>query len=331
MVDGSATRLGIVTGNAAPELIENGKSLAAELQKRGFSVSPVVWSDTDVQWDDFDSVLIRSCWEYHTEPVAFREWLRTIDNLGIDVQNPIDVIRWNIHKFYLRDLAENGVSILPTVWVERGSDTDLQTIIQSEGWRDAVVKPAIGTSSSNVWRTSPANAPNEQEKFDRLLSTNDVLIQEYAPEITDGERSLIFFGGRFSHATRSVPATGDFRAHPNYGGSSEQYDPAYKIVEDAAKVLQLACDHLRIDPTDLPYARVDGIERNGQFVLMELELIEPYLSLDTSVGAVATFADTIENSLAGSTSPRGESFPAVSERLRRNAPIGAQNGTQEAK
>lgn len=330
MANDPETRLGIVTGSAAPDLTENGKSLATELRRRGFSVSPVVWSDSDVKWAEFDAVLIRSCWEYHTQPTAFREWLRTIDDLDITVQNPIDVIRWNLHKFYLRDLAENGVSILPTAWVERGSDTDLETVIRSEDWNDAVVKPAIGTSSSDVWRTTLGDAADYQGKFDRLLANNDVLIQEYAPEISNGERSLVFFCGRLSHATRSIPADGDFRAHPNYGGTSDPYEPTYEIVEDAATVLQFACDHLGIDPTDLPYARVDGIERNGEFVLMELELIEPYLSLDTATEAFPTFADAIENTVVGSKSPNGEGFHVVAERLRRNAPLESGSKPREA-
>lgn len=291
------TRVGIVTGEAAPNLSENGQALLAELRERGLSAEPVLWSDSQVDWSAFDALVVRSCWEYHTRPDCFRDWLRSVENTDAVLLNPAEVIRWNLHKFYLRDLAERGVSVLPTAWVERSTDVDLQTVLRENGWREAVVKPAVGTSSTGVWRTSVAEASDQQERFETLVSDGDVLVQEFAPEITDGERSLVFFEGSFSHAVRSLPTTGEFRSHPSYGGTTEPYEPPREIVSQATEVLQIACDGLGVAPTDLPYARVDGIERENDLLLMELELVEPYLSLDASEGALDAFADAIVSQL----------------------------------
>ena len=291
------TRVGIITGEEVPHLTENGQALLTELRERGLSAKPVLWTNSQIDWSTFDAALVRSCWEYHTRPDAFRNWLGFIEDADVALLNPADAIRWNIHKFYLRDLADEGVSILPTAWIEQSSDSALRAVLQANDWKEAVVKPAVGTSSAGIWRTSLAEAPNHQQRFETLVSDGDVLVQEFASEITNGERSLVFFGGSFSHASRNLPTVDDFRAHPSYGGTTEPYDPPPKIVEQAADILQTAYSILGISPTDLPYARVDGIERENTFLLMELELIEPYLSLNATGGALDAFADAIESCL----------------------------------
>lgn len=303
----SPPRIGIVTGERAPNLTEDGQALLTELRTRELSAEPVRWTDSRVDWESFDALLVRSCWEYHTKPDAFLDWLERIENAGVVLLNSADAIRWNLHKFYLRDLAEEGVSILPTAWIERSTATDLRTVLRTNDWREAVVKPAIGTSSAGIWRTSLAEAPDQQQRFEALVSNGDVLVQQFAPEISDGERSLVFFEGGFSHATKQLPSTDDFRAHPDYGGTAEPYEPRREIVAQATEALEAAGRVVGIDPADFPYARVDGIERGDRFLLMELELIEPYLHLDAGDDAVAAFADAIESSVGSHATAHGDS------------------------
>ena len=297
MSDQTSARIAIVTGQDVTHLTENGQSLRTELRSRGLSAEPVVWTNPRIDWSAFDVALVRSCWKYHTQIEKFRKWLESVENAGVVLLNPAGVIRWNVHKSYLRELADDGVSILPTAWVERGGGVDLQTVLRRNDWPKAVVKPAIGTSSAGVWRTSIAEAASQQQRFETVLSEGDALVQEFAPEIVDGERSLVFFEGNYSHAWNSLPAENEFRAHPSYGGSIGPYEPSRNVVNQAANVLRTACSSLTIDMTELLYARVDGIERDGGFRLMELELVEPYLSLDTDERALATFVDGIESSL----------------------------------
>ena len=40
------------------------------------------------------------------------------------------------------------------------------------------------------------------------------------PSVADGERSLLYLGGAFSHAIRKMPADGDFRVQTRYGGQN---------------------------------------------------------------------------------------------------------------
>lgn len=285
-------RLAVVTGERAPELSEDGRALAAALRERDLAVEPAVWNDPGIEWSDYDAALFRSCWDYHADPERFRELLSTLDSCGVATLNPLTVVRWNLHKFYLRDLGEAGVPTLPTAFVASGSGADLGRILRERGWEDAVVKPAIGTSSEGVWRTTPSDTRADQDRFERALDAGDLLVQEFAPEVRDGERSLVFLAGEFAYAKNNRPAEEEFRTHPNFGGTVERHDPPEDVVEDARKALAAGAGASGVDPGDLSYARVDGVVRDGRFRLMELELIEPYLGLEAA-GALDRFADVV--------------------------------------
>lgn len=292
----SGPTLAVVTGESAPDLTEDGRALRSALEERGFAVRPAVWTDSGVDWGEFDAALFRSCFDYYTDPPRFRAVLSALESAGVAALNPLPVVRWNLHKFYLRDLEEAGVPVLPTTYVEADADRSLARILDEEGWDEAVVKPAIGTSSEGVWRTDAEDAADDRERFEAALGDGDLLVQEFAPEISDGERSLTFFAGEFAYAKAVHPAEGEFRTHPNYGGTAELHDPPGTVVEGAREALATGAEVVGVDPSDLPYARVDGVVRDGEFRLMELELIEPYLGLQ-SAGAVEGFADVVASAV----------------------------------
>lgn len=283
--------IGLVTDENWPDLPESDQRLAAELDRRGHVVEPVVWSDERVAYDRFDLLVIRACFEYHRDIDAFLDWVDERSRETLTLLNPASVVRWNHHKFYLRDLIEAGIPVLETEFVEAGR-TGLEDILEERNWEEAVVKPAIGTSSVGAWRTSLDAAPADASRFERALAEGDLLVQAFAPEIETGERSMVFIDGTFSHAWRSVPAAGEFRSHNQFGGTTKSYTPPDKIIDQARTVLEMASS--RFDGQDtFAYARVDGIERNGTFVLMELELIEPYLGLGRNPRAAERLADAV--------------------------------------
>ena len=313
MTDSARLRFGIVTGRDPAGLSRDGELLAGELRDRGHTAEPVVWTADDPGPGSFDALVLRSCWAYHEQPDRFRDWLDAASDAGLAVLNPLDAVRWNVHKSYLRDLAETGVDVVPTEWVPASSDADLRSVLAANGWERAVVKPAIGTSSTGVWRTSLEAAPSEQSRFDATLAEGDALVQQFAPEIADGELSFVFLGGQYSHATKCFPADDEFRSHPSFGGTVRPYAPAGLTREAARDVLLEASDLLGIPLDRLPYARVDGLRRNGTFELMELELIEPYLGLERASGAASRFADAVLSAL-GSERRSARSTPNREQR-----------------
>lgn len=272
--------IGIVTDEQWPDLTDSDTLLADALEERGHAVEPVIWTHSSVEYQELDLLVIRSCYEYHTQADAFRDWLDAREREGPPVLNPPSVVRWNMHKFYLRELVQAGVDVLETEFVESGaaSEPSLATILDRRGWEEAVVKPAIGTSSAGAWRTSTTGPPDDQARFEAALADGDLLVQQFAPEIADGERSLVFIDGRFSHGWMSVPARGEFRSQSTFGGETVVFEPDGSVTEQARGILETARE-ITGTQEGFAYARVDGIERNGRFVLMELELIEPYLGL----------------------------------------------------
>jgi hypothetical protein len=281
------------------------------------AASARTWDDPSVPWAAFDAIVLRSTWDYHLRITAFRRWIGERRSAGAALWNPPDLLLWNTHKFYLRELEARGIPIIPTRFVaapSRGdSDApsratfdaasranpdsgsraalhappDFGRILEEEGWSRAVVKPAV---SGGAWRTRLVDRAGaiRLPESDPALGVDDVLVQEYRPEIeSGGEWSLVYIGGAFSHAVRKRPASGDFRVQTELGGTYAAARADASLVRQADRVLAA------VDSPWL-YARVDGVEADGRLLLMELEVVEPSLFLDAAPDAVRRFAAAID-------------------------------------
>jgi glutathione synthase/RimK-type ligase-like ATP-grasp enzyme len=192
-----------------------------------------------------------------------------------------------MNKKYLLDLAARGVPIVPTEYLAKADRPSLRAILARRGWTEAVVKPAVAAGTHGAWRTSLGAAQAGQARLAEQLGPGDVLVQPYMPEVASkGEWSLVFFGLEYSHAVLKRPAGGDFRVQEHLGGKTVAAEPGPSLVEQARRVITAVGEPLL-------YARVDGVERDGQFVLMELEINEPSLFLGLRDGAGRRFAEAI--------------------------------------
>jgi hypothetical protein len=251
--------IALVTWAGLPNLSEDDRLLQEEMRRRGIEARAAVWDDPSVDWASFDEVILRSTWDYHKRVDEFRAWVA-----GKSLWNRAEVVLRNLHKSYLLEL-ENTV---PTVLVEAGRPVRVP-------WRRVVIKPAV---SATAWRTELIDAK------DAGVYDVDVLVQPYMPEIENGEWSLIFFGGEFSHAVLKRPKQGDFRVQSDFGGSATPTTPSARLVEQAAEMVK----------PEWLYARVDGIDSGGRFLLMELELTEPALFFGADPAAPGRFVDALE-------------------------------------
>lgn len=260
---------------------------AAELEARGVVVEPAVWDDTTVPWARYDAVVLRSCWDYHLRPAEFRGWIDRMERQRVPLWNPPALVRWNIEKRYLRDLAARGVPMVPTRWVEPGESVALPDLLAEEGWDEAVIKPVVSASAHATWRTRLPVAPEDALRFREASRHTALMVQPFLRAITDdGEWSLCFFGGRYSHAVRKSPARGDFRVQIEHGGRTRAAIAPPSTVEQARLALAAV-------PTSPLYARVDGTWVDGVLRIIELELIEPCLFLGCDAAAPGRFADAI--------------------------------------
>jgi glutathione synthase/RimK-type ligase-like ATP-grasp enzyme len=280
-------RIALATYDGAPDLAPDDQTILPELGAEGIDGEPVVWSNDSVAWDSFDAVLIRSCWDYHLHIAEFRDWLARLEASGVRVWNDPTIVRWNADKRYLIDLAARGVATIPTTAVLAGSGRKVQEIVTANGWAAFVVKPAVSASG---YETHLFNGPlddADRATIARVASVRDVLVQPFVEEVRrDGELSFTFIDGEYSHAALKRATPGEFRVQTEYGGSVEPTDPPNSLVDEAA----CALDGFPEVPL---YARVDGVVRDGSFLLMELELIEPNLFLASAPGGARRLARAV--------------------------------------
>jgi glutathione synthase/RimK-type ligase-like ATP-grasp enzyme len=281
----------LATSSALADLWAGDRLFLEELRRRGYRAAPLVWDDATVDWHAWDVVVIRSCWDYHLKLDRFRAWIDRLERAGIRVINPPRVLRWNMHKGYLLDVARAGGRIPPTRFVPRGASAPLGDELRNAGWPSAVVKPAISASGQGTRLIEGAPSLEDEQEYRAMCDGGDVLLQAYVPEVRQhGEWSLVFFDGRYSHAALKRAAAGEFRVHIEWGGTVERAEPAPDVVRQAQALVGAL--HL-----DAMYARVDGTEVNGDLVVMELELIEPELFFDCHPAAAARLADALARAL----------------------------------
>ncbi len=229
--------VGIATYARLPQLVEDDQLIMRTLREHGHVVDAVIWDDPTVTWPSYDTVLVRSCWDYHKRPVAFLAWIDRLEGMQVQLWNPPQLLRWNHDKHYLIELAAQAVPVVPTIYIEQGTSPDLAHLLNGQQWERAVVKPAIAATAFHTWQTNSAQATNDQQRFMALTAERSMLIQPLMPEIMVGEWSLIFFGGIFSHAVLKRPAPGDFRSQDDFGGTAELCDPPPGMVEQAIHIL----------------------------------------------------------------------------------------------
>ncbi len=260
------------------------------LAELGWEVETLSWREPLVDWDIFDAVVIRTTWDYQHDPGQFLNVLRQIEASDARLENPLEIVRWNLDKSYLRGLERDGVAIVPTLW-ERNYDAasfeQWHTVLGSE---ELIIKPSVSATAEFTYKL---------KAFDPSLKSIFVqrpfLVQPFIASVADeGEYSLFYFAGEFSHAIAKTPALGDFRVQEEHGGVITALTPDEALLITGRFISDM------ISPTPL-YARVDLVRGPvGELLLMELELIEPALYLRMDPGASKRFAAAFDRMMSHS-------------------------------
>lgn len=262
-------KIAFVTNPRHPEIEDDDRPLAAALAKRGALVVTASWDDADFPWDKVDLALLRSPWDYCRRYEEFLEWLARTETQTNIVNDP-DIVRWNINKRYLDELAGKGVPTVPTAFVARGESVSLSDLCSSRGWDTVVLKPSVSADSWETIRVEPDRHEEGQAYLDRHRPDREIMVQPFVKDVEDGgEHSLMFFGGTYSHAVRKNSA---FKGGRHVGPEGRPSDPGSDAVEMARDLLAKA------GIPEVPYARVDlARDHQGAPLLLELELFEPTL------------------------------------------------------
>jgi len=283
--------LALLTSPDLPDLARGERLVIPELKKLGIDAQPVAWDGDD--WKQCDALVVRTIWDYFVRYDEFRKFLDEVAATNIPIFNPLEVLRWNSDKLYLRELEELGVRTPEQIFLRDAAELDLQKFLAENFNGELVVKPTVSAAARATFRVTHANAAEAQTYFQ-----NDdygmLIVQEFLPEIVnDGEYSIIFFGGECSHTIRKLAAPGDFRVQEKHGGTVEPVTLAENHIEQARAILK---SHPLLE--HLLYARVDCVLRDDKLILCELEILEPELFLNWSPTAPAAFARAIRDMLA---------------------------------
>ncbi len=275
----------VLTYSGLPQLDSFDAALLPALEALGLEARPVIWDDAAVDWRTVRLALVRNTWDSHLRRDAFVAWAGKVDRLT-RLHNPADVLRWNTHKHYLKDLEAKGVLVTPTVWVERGGTLDVATLARERGWDAVVLKPAVSAGALKTYVFPRSEAATATARVAELAAEGDVLVQPYLTAFeTEGERSYIYFDGAFSHAVHRPPT---LQSAPRGFSEPRAFTP-----EDAAE-LKLAGSVLEAMGRPLLYARVDvATDNEGHTRLQEVEVTEPRLFLSLDAGAPGRLARAI--------------------------------------
>jgi glutathione synthase/RimK-type ligase-like ATP-grasp enzyme len=257
---------------AEPEYVQDQLDLMrSALTPHGIAIEPVFWQDEGTDWTQFCAVMPLLAWNYPQQVDVFIARLGEIEAANVQVLNDPATLRANMDKGYLANLASLGAPVPPTLSVDVATPEIILASFDHFGVDEIIIKPRIG---AGAWRQARLKRGQDVPSAD-VLPPSSALIQPFLPAVTsEGELSLLFFGGVFSHALIKTPKVGDYRTQGQFGALETGMAPPPEALVAAQAVLSKANDE------PLTYARVDLVRGlDGGWLLMELELIEPWLYL----------------------------------------------------
>ena len=279
--------IALVTSAPARHLDDDLAPAVAALRARGAVVATPDWDDPTVDWTSFDLAVVRSVWDYAPRRDEFLAWADRVGALT-RLDNPPAVLRWNTDKRYLDDLARSGVPVTPTKFIAPGEPI----VLPDAG--EFVVKPTVSAGSLDTDRYSPDDHVAAAAHVARLQADGrTAMVQPYQSAVDEhGETGLVFMAGEFSHAFRKGPilVPGVEMVEGLY--AEEDISPRVPSADE----LDVARKTLAATPAavTLLYARVDLVPGgDGLPLVLELELAEPSLFLDTDPDAADRFAGAL--------------------------------------
>jgi hypothetical protein len=273
----------------------------ASFSARGVELVTAAWDDPTVDWDSFDLVVVRSPWNYPEHLGAFLTWLGERERLT-RFHNPAALIRWNLDKRYLADLASSGVAVVPTGYADRPDQLAAALAAGARQAAELVVKPTVSAGSRLTGRFR-ADSPDAVHLCRRILDRGlGVMVQPFARSVdVRGEHSAVAFDGVVSHTFRKGPILAEdgrligdvYREEVTPVALS----PAEREVLDATLTASTELARTRgwLGPDEqLLYARVDLITLDdGRPALLEAELFEPCFFFPVDPLAAERFLDAV--------------------------------------
>jgi len=276
-------RIVIATCADYPDLAPSDDRYRQALLRRGATVDVGIWSQGIAAFRGADLVVIRATWDYHRDLPGYLAWLDALER-EVAVANPVPLIRWNLDKGYLDELARGGIPT-PAQRIVPCELPAVRQVFAATGWTQAVAKPSVGASGHGVTLVEPATLDALWPDLAAAAAPHALVLQEYVPEIrTEGQVSYVFLGGAFAHAIRHLPRPGEFRINSIFEPRRTVIAPSPAEIADAARVMAA----LPLVPL---YARIDMVRQGERQLLLEAEVNEPALSFQLVPDSADRFAE----------------------------------------
>lgn len=260
--------------------------LIKPLNTLGWSVENIPWQRKDIDWNNFNAVIVRSTWDYQSDPDKFLEVLNRIDKSSARLENSLSILKWNMNKNYLRDLENKGIKIVDTIWEKSFRPEKTDDYFSKLKTEEIIIKPNISGNADNTFRIKRSGIHLFFSELKEIFDNREFMVQPFNNNIiTEGEYSLFYFGGKYSHSILKTPKENDFRVQEEHGGIINSVEPLPEQITLAESILA------KIKPLPL-YSRIDFVRTaDNNFALMELELIEPSLYFNMNEESPIMFAE----------------------------------------
>jgi glutathione synthase/RimK-type ligase-like ATP-grasp enzyme len=279
-------RVCFVSCTAWPGVSESDGFAQRALEARGAILEARPWNAPDARFDGFDVVVFRSNWDYHHDPDAFLAWLASWEAAGVRFWNPPGLIRWNLSKRYLLELAAAGIPVVPSVVLDDGDVARLPVVMAERGWDTAVVKPVLSASAHDTTLVPASEAVAVARGVAEGRIRCPVMVQPFVSEIRAAASGHSSSSTRLHPRRAQAPQRGRLPSAAALGGRAAAARPDAATLAVARRTL----DALPVSPL---YARIDGVLTDAGFVIMEVEVHEPGLFFTLAPDAAAAFAAAI--------------------------------------
>ena len=262
------------------------KLLFEPMKKIGWMAEEISWKNEEVNWNDYSSVIVRSTWDYQNDSEKFLNVLEKINNSSAHLENNLDLMRWNMNKSYLFDLENKGIRIVETIWEKSFNPNTVFQYFDKLKSDEIIIKPNISATADNTFRLTREKLIEKLPDLEKIFVDREFMVQPFMQNIVDeGEYSLFFFNGEFSHCVLKRPKEKDFRVQEEHGGKFKSVVPS----EQQKTIGKNIIDKLAVLPL---YGRTDLVRTaDNDFALMELELIEPSLYFNMDSESPTRFAN----------------------------------------
>lgn len=281
-------RIAVVHSKCSPPDVSGDQLTVNALTAAGHQASSVVWHE--LQRDHVDVVLLGAVWDYVPRVQEFTAWLSDVDD-HVQVLNPWHVVQWNIRKTYLLELHAAGVPTVDLFVLPTWDVGNVVALAGARGWGELVVKSVVSASGVQMARVCLGDVADQSARIHTTLGEHAIMVQPYLSQFAEhGELSCVFYPDGYSHAVFKKPAAGDYRVQAEYGGTHEP-------ITASADALEVAQAALACAPSGWVYARVDLVNVASQWLIVEVELVEPELFHHVAPDSAARLAAAVTQSV----------------------------------